>query len=130
MRRLSRSALTAVFAAGAVVVIAACGSSSSSSSSAGNSGTASKGGTITLVMGTAPDSLDPGFGYTTQAAEPDWLPYTRLTTYAPASGTPRGQLTPGLCTALPTISSGGKTYNCTRPNRLPCSHAKAPQTSY
>src|SRR5712671_5679899 len=129
MRRLSRSALTAVFAAGAVVAIAACGSSSSSSSSAGNSGTASKGGTITLVMGTAPDSLDPGFGYTTQAAEPDWLSYTGLTTYARASGTAGGQLIPGLCTALPTISSDGKTYTCTLRKGLVYSNGKPVKAS-
>jgi peptide/nickel transport system substrate-binding protein len=112
MRRLSRSALTAVVAVGAVVVIAACGSSSSSTST-GTSGTAKKGGTITLVMGTAPDSLDPGFGYTTQAAEPDWLAYTGLDTYAHANGTAGGQVIPGLCSALPTVSSSGTTYTCT-----------------
>jgi peptide/nickel transport system substrate-binding protein len=113
MRRLSRSALMAVVAAGSVLVIAACGSSSSSSSSAGNSGTAKKGGTISLVMGTAPDSLDPGFGYTTQAAEPDWLSYTGLLTYARANGTAGTALIPGLATGLPAISDGGKTYTVT-----------------
>src|SRR5213082_991084 len=99
MRRLSRSALMAVVAAGSVIVIAACGSSSSSSSSAGNSGAAKKGGTITLVMGTAPDSLDPGFGYTTQAAEPDWLSYTGLVTYAHTNGKAGTKLIPGVTTA-------------------------------
>jgi peptide/nickel transport system substrate-binding protein len=101
----------AVVAVGAVIVLAACGSSSSSSS--GGSGSAKKGGTVTLVMGTAPDSLDPGFGYTTQAAEPDWLSYTGLVTYAHVNGTAGGQVIPGLCTSLPTISNGGKTYTCT-----------------
>jgi peptide/nickel transport system substrate-binding protein len=106
--------LTALVAVGAVVVIAACGSSSSSSTgSSSGSGTAKKGGTVTLVMGTAPDSLDPGFGYTTQAAEPDWLSYTGLNTYARANGTPGGQVIPGLCTGLPVISDSGKTYTCT-----------------
>jgi peptide/nickel transport system substrate-binding protein len=65
------------------------------------------------VEGTAPDSLDPGMGYTTQAAEPDWVSYTGLTTYAHANGAAGGQVIPGLCTALPVITDGGKTYTCT-----------------
>ncbi len=128
MSRLSRSALMAVVAASAVIVIAACGSSSSSSSG-GSSSSAKKGGTITLVMGTAPDSLDPGFGYTTQAAEPDWLSYTGLVTYKHASGTAGGQLIPGLCTALPTISDGGKVYTCTLRTGLVYSDGKAVKAS-
>lgn len=96
-----------------MVGLGACGSSSSSSSSGGGGGSAKSGATVTMLMGTAPDSLDPGFGYTTQAAEPDWLSYTGLVTYAHASGTPGGALIPGLATALPTISDGGKTYTFT-----------------
>jgi peptide/nickel transport system substrate-binding protein len=131
MRRLSRTASTAVVAAVSVVVIAACGSSSTNSPSGGtgNTGTAKKGGTVTLLMGTAPDSLDPGFGYTTQAAEPDWLSYTGLVTYARASGTPGGQVIPGLCTSLPTISSGGKVYTCTLRKGLVYSNGKAVKAS-
>jgi peptide/nickel transport system substrate-binding protein len=52
-------------------------------------------------------------GYTTQAAEPDWVSYTGLTTYAHANGAAGGQVIPGLCTALPVITDGGKTYTCT-----------------
>jgi peptide/nickel transport system substrate-binding protein len=101
----------------AAVVLSACGSSSSSSSKAAASSTttssSSKGGTVTLVMGTAPDSLDPGMGYTTQAAEADWISYTGLTTYAHVNGAGGGQVIPGVCTALPVITDGGKTYTCT-----------------
>ena len=121
MRRHTRAVLTTVLALASVVALAACGSSSSSSTPSGSSSTSSgapkTGGSITLVMGTAPDSLDPGFGYTTQAAEPDWLAYTGLVTYAHASGTAGGQTIPGLATTLPMISNGGKTYTVTlRPN--------------
>ena len=70
MRRHTRSACTALLALASVVALSACGSSSKSSGASGSSG--KSGGTVTLVMGTAPDSLDPGMGYTTQAAEPDW----------------------------------------------------------
>ena len=45
-----------------------------------------EGGTATVLMGTAPDYLDPQEGYTTQAAEADWISYTPLLTYRHASG--------------------------------------------
>ena len=110
-RWVSALALTVI----AAVAISACGSSSSSSSSttSSSSGSGKSGGTASVLFGTAPDSLDPQFGYTTQAAEPDWITYTGLLTYAHASGTAGGQLIPGLATALPQISADGKTYTLT-----------------
>jgi len=71
------------------------------------------GGTATVLYGTAPDSLDPGFGYTTQSAESTWIAYTPLLTYAHANGTAGGKLIPGLATALPKVSADGKTYTMT-----------------
>jgi len=107
-------------------VLAACGSSSSSSSSSASATSSSSGstssaassggtsgGTVTLAEGTAPDSLDPQFGYTTQAAEADWISYTGITTYAHAAGPAGGKVVPGLATALPAVSDGGKTYTMT-----------------
>jgi peptide/nickel transport system substrate-binding protein len=85
--------------------LSACGSSSKSSSS----GTA----TVTNLMGTAPDFLDPGLGYTTQAAEADWISYTGLLTYAHANGEAGTKLIPGVAQSLPTISPDGKTYTFT-----------------
>jgi peptide/nickel transport system substrate-binding protein len=112
-RPLAAAALGLVSA----VALAACGgSSSSSSSSASSSGSTSSGktgGTVTLLMGTAPDSLDPQFGYTTQAAEPDWLAYTGLDTYAHTNGNAGTALIPGVATSLPMITDGGKTYTVT-----------------
>jgi len=128
VRRHSRSALMAVLAIGSVLAIAACGSSSSSSttttSSSSGTSTSKSGGTVTLLMGTAPDSLDPQFGYTTQAAEPDWLSYTGLITYARANGIPGTALIPGLATALPKITDGGKTYTMTLRKGLVFSNGK------
>jgi peptide/nickel transport system substrate-binding protein len=109
------------------LTLAACGgsskSSSSSNSSSNSSGTATataapkSGGTVTNLMGTAPDYLDPQEGYTTQAAEFDWLAYTPLYTYAHKSGPDGGQVIPGLAADAPTISNNGKTYEITlRPN--------------
>ncbi|MGH2868083.1 MAG: ABC transporter substrate-binding protein [Solirubrobacteraceae bacterium] len=133
-RPLAATLLTVITA----FVLAACGSSSSSSSagksssastsSAASSGGAS-GGTINLVTGTAPDSLDPQFGYTTQAAEADWLAYTGLTTYAHSSGPAGGKVIPGLATALPTVSDGGKTYTATLRKGLTFSDGKPVKAS-
>jgi peptide/nickel transport system substrate-binding protein len=100
-------ALAATLALG----IGACGSSSSSSTNAADTGTLSASSpTVTVLMGTAPDSLDPAVGGTTQSAEATWLAYTGLVTYAHASGSAGTQLIPGLAVALPTITDGGKTY--------------------
>jgi peptide/nickel transport system substrate-binding protein len=136
MRKHKGAAWTAVLAIGTALVLAACGSSgSSSSSSASGGGTSSSsssggsGGTVTLMMGTAPDSLDPGFGYTTQAAEPDWIAYTGLVTYAHQSGTAGGQVIPGLATALPKITDGGKTYTVTLRKGLVYSNGKPVKAS-
>jgi peptide/nickel transport system substrate-binding protein len=125
--------MACALAAGSAVVIAACGGGGSSSSSGGAASStpsnAKNGGTVTLVMGTAPDSLDPGFGYTTQAAEPDWLAYTGLLTYAHQSGTAGGQLIPGLATSMPQISNGGKTYTMTLRKGLVFSDGKPVKAS-
>jgi peptide/nickel transport system substrate-binding protein len=127
VQRHRRFVLAILLAGVSVVVLSACGSSSSSSSTASTPAgststpaststattTGKSGGTITLVEGTAPDSLDPGMGYTTQAAEADWIAYTGLTTYAHTNGPAGGQVIPGLATTLPTVSSDGKTYTAT-----------------
>jgi len=83
-----------------VVGVSACGSSSTSPGK----------GPITVLMGTAPDSLDPGLGATTQSYEATWLAYTGLVTYAHASGEAGTKLIPGVAQSLPTVTNGGKTY--------------------
>jgi peptide/nickel transport system substrate-binding protein len=84
--------------------------------------------TITLLMGTAPDSLDPGMAYTTQGSEPDWISYTGLLTYAHKNGPAGGQLIPGLATSLPKITDNGKTYTFTLRKHLVFSNG-APVTA-
>jgi peptide/nickel transport system substrate-binding protein len=83
-----------------VVGVSACGSSSTSSGK----------GPISVLMGTAPDSLDPGLGATTQSYEATWITYTGLVTYAHASGEAGTKLIPGVAQSLPTVTGGGKTY--------------------
>ena len=95
-------------------MLAACGGGSSSSTN-GSSGSSSSaggkpGGTLKVLTGTAPDSLDPQFGYTTQDVEATNMVYTPLLDYAFKEGTAGTVLQPGLAEALPTVSADGLTY--------------------
>ena len=115
-----RGALAATVVCIAAIGAAGCGGGSDNSKSGGGNTTANgtsgggkEGGTATVLYGTAPDSLDPGFGYTTQSAENTWIAYTGLLTYKHAPGAEGGQIIPGLATALPEISADGKTYKFT-----------------
>lgn len=87
-----------------IVGLSACGSSATSSTS---------GGTVTVLMGTPPDSLDPGLGATTQSYEATWVTYTGLVTYAHASGEAGTKLIPGVAESLPSVSADGKAYTFT-----------------
>jgi peptide/nickel transport system substrate-binding protein len=115
----------------AALVIAACGGSGTTtthaattpSAGAGSSG-GKQGGTITWVEGTAPQSLDPGFDYTTQGAEINWITHTGLLTYEHGNGIFGTKLIPGLATGVPKISDGGKTYTMTLRKGLVFSNGK------
>jgi peptide/nickel transport system substrate-binding protein len=106
------------------VTVAACGgndddggTASTPASTSGGGGAAAEGatqgGTATVLMGTAPDYLDPQLAYTTQAVEAHWISYTGLLTYRHEEGEPGTELIPGLATALPRISRDGRTYDFT-----------------
>jgi peptide/nickel transport system substrate-binding protein len=131
MLKLDRRLAPAVIASLALG-LAACGSHSNDNSSSTTDTTATSastpaatestttapttgkdGGKITVLMGTAPDHLDPHQGYTTQAAEADWITYTGLLTYKHENGTAGGELIPGLAEDLPTVSKDGLTYELT-----------------
>jgi len=116
MRMGRQSWVAGSIALSATLTLAACGGSSGSTSGSKSTptGTGSAGGkpggTIKVLTGTAPDSLDPGYGYTTQAIEADNMVYTPLLTYAFKEGTAGTQLQPGLAASLPTISADRLTY--------------------
>ncbi|MBE7186992.1 ABC transporter substrate-binding protein [Jatrophihabitans endophyticus] len=103
----------------AAVTLTACGGGSgsgttnSSNPDTQSAGKQKTGGTLKVVEGTAPDSLDPDFGYTTQAAEALVQVYIPLLSYADKAGTAGTQLIPGLAQSLPTVTNGGKTYTLT-----------------
>lgn len=99
------------------LALGACGGSSSVTRSRVDSSTASSSAPsraiVTMVQGRYPESLDPALDYSPQGAEVNWVVYTGLTTYTHASGLPGATLIPGLATALPKISAGGRTYTVT-----------------
>jgi peptide/nickel transport system substrate-binding protein len=133
MNQLNRRAAGLAAVALLTMGLVACGSSSSSSGSSssattaggtatttsgGSSGSTSTGGyapggTLQVSYGTAPDSLDPDYGYTTQEQEADWLVYLPMLTYAHKSGLAGTAVIPALATALPVVSDAGKTYTMT-----------------
>jgi peptide/nickel transport system substrate-binding protein len=125
VRCVSVLALAVVLAA----VMAACGGGGGKSKSSSGAAKGKEGGTVTVLMGTAPDFLDPGLGYTTQSAEATWITYTPLLTYKHANGTDGGTLIPGLATALPTVSKDGKTYTLTLRKGLTYSNGKPVKAS-
>jgi len=93
--------------------IAAIAGPIAGSASAKHTAHAAAGKSITLLSGPGPQSLDPSLDYTTQGSEINWEVYTGLTTYKHGSGLTGTELQPGLATALPKISAGGKTYTVT-----------------
>lgn len=102
------------------VGVGACGSSSTSGGGSGP---------VTVLMGTAPESLDPGLGATTQSYEATWIAYTGLLTYAHLAGEAGTKLIPGVAEALPTVSKDGKTYTFTLRKGLLYSNGAAVKAS-
>jgi peptide/nickel transport system substrate-binding protein len=102
-----RSALA--LALSACPVLAACGGGGSDTAS----GAGREGGSVTIAQSAQPDYLDPALSYTLNSWEPMWLVYTPPLTYRHAEGEAGTQLIPGVATALPKVTNGGKTYELT-----------------
>ena len=116
MRGRANTLVGPVLAGGAALALALAGCGSSGSSKGGSTTTSSggrAGGTITMTMGTFPQSLDPGFDYSGQGFEVNSVVYTGLLSYRRANGVAGTKLMPGLATTLPKITDGGKTYTLT-----------------
>ncbi len=111
MQHLKRSA--AVAAAIGLSGVLAAASAPSAIASTPATLDAATGGTLKVLQGTFPDSLDPQDGYTTQALEGDNVVYIPLVTYAAKAGLAGTQLIPGLATSLPKVSPNGLTYTMT-----------------
>jgi len=107
VRKLRKVAVLGLTTAVAALGLAACGGGG------GGGGGGTEGGTAKVLMGTAPDYLDPQEEYTTQGAEATWISYTPLVTYKHENAPTGNDVIPGLATSLPQISSDGKTYTLT-----------------
>jgi peptide/nickel transport system substrate-binding protein len=100
LRKLGSVLLVLALVAASAVGLAACGSSSSGK----------EGGTLTGSYASFPDYLDPQLSYTSEGWTALWNSYTPLLSFAHASGKAGSKVVPGLATAMPKITNGGKTY--------------------
>jgi peptide/nickel transport system substrate-binding protein len=107
---VTRTTWSVILAAVGIAAIAAAIAATATAKGRAHAAAASP---INVVAGTAPQSLDPSLDYTTQGSEINWEVYTGLLTYAHANGAAGAKIIPGLATALPKISNGGKTYTFT-----------------
>jgi peptide/nickel transport system substrate-binding protein len=69
-----------------------------------------EGGSIRVLLGTGPDSLDPQLGNDTQARAVVWLVNLGLLTYRHVAGSAGTEVVPALAEDLPVITNNGTTY--------------------
>jgi peptide/nickel transport system substrate-binding protein len=100
LRKFGSVLLVFTLVAASAVGLAACGSSSGGK----------EGGTLTGSYASFPDYLDPQLSYTSEGWTALWNSYTPLLSFAHASGKAGSKVIPGLATAMPKITNGGKTY--------------------
>jgi peptide/nickel transport system substrate-binding protein len=98
----------------AALGLSACGGGGSSSSDSSTTGSAgNEGGTLLGAYASFPDYLDPALSHTLEGWTATYDTYIPLLTYDHASGQAGGKVIPGLATALPKVSDGGRTYELT-----------------
>jgi peptide/nickel transport system substrate-binding protein len=103
-----RSRHAAALALLAGLALAGCGAGSRAHAPAATRGA----GTIRMALSGVP-TLDPARATTAQETELDWVLYTGLVTYRHARGQAGTQLIPGVASALPRVSNGGRLYTVT-----------------
>ena len=113
--RTGKGILAVLAVAATAVALAACGSSSNSTggSTTGSSGGGNEGGTLVGAYSAFPDYMDPALSHTIEGWTATFDTYIPLLTYAHDDGKAGGKVIPGLATALPKVSDGGKTYTLT-----------------
>ncbi len=97
----------------AALGLSACGGGSSSSDTSASGPAGHDGGTLLGAYAAFPDYLDPALSHTLEGWTATYDTYIPLLTYDHASGQAGGKVIPGLATALPKVSDGGKTYELT-----------------
>jgi len=119
-----RSRTVAALALLTGVVLAGCGGGGSVRRRA----QARDAGPIRMAMGGV-ETLDPARADTAQDTELDWVVYTGLVTYRHARGQAGTELIPGVATALPRVSEGGRLYTVTLRKGLRFSDGRALRAS-
>jgi peptide/nickel transport system substrate-binding protein len=112
-----------------VLTLSACGSGGGSSSGGGAGATTTssggnEGGTLLGAYAAFPDYLDPALSHTGEGWTAMYDTYIPLLTYAHAGGKAGGKVIPGLATAMPKVTDGGKTYALTLRKGLKYSDGK------
>src|SRR6476469_1656005 len=100
-----------------MAIVLAIGASACGGNAKGGGGTG-RAASVTVVMDTPPDSLDPGLGHSLQSTEATWLAYTGLLTYAHVEAADGATLIPGVARSLPKVSRDGRTYTFRLRDRL------------
>jgi peptide/nickel transport system substrate-binding protein len=127
-RRKFALALGLAVALVCALALAACGSGGGSSSGGGSGGD-QEGGTLKGTFSSFPESLDPALSLTAEAETATYNTYIPLLTYKHASGKAGSQVVPGLATAMPKVSDGGRTYELTLAKGLRYSNGEAVKAS-
>ncbi len=70
---------------------------------------AREGGSVSVALASAPDSLDPAVAASPTALQALWLSHTPVLTYARGEGEAGTQVIPGLAVDMPEVSDGGRT---------------------
>ena len=108
---MKKKIFLAAICALAAFALAACGGGGSSTSGDSTTGSGGhNGGTLLGSYASFPDYLDPALSNTVEGWTASYNTYIPLLTYNHASGQASGKVIPGLATALPKVSDGGKTY--------------------
>ncbi|HEY2715425.1 MAG TPA: ABC transporter substrate-binding protein [Solirubrobacterales bacterium] len=124
-RKLAISGIAAALACALALTLSACGSGSGDDGGSGGS----EGGTLKATIGSFPDYLDPGLGLSVESLNSFYNTYIPLLTYAHADGKAGGKVVPGLATAMPKVSDGGRTYELTLAKGLRYSNGEAVKAS-
>ena len=124
-----RAAVVAIAFGAAVMAATGCGSSSSTSSG-GDSAAVTNGGILKAGIPNNPDHLDPALSYTNEGWEILEATNNGLLTFKKLAGGEGAKIVPDIATAMPTVSTDGKTYTFhMRPNVMfsaPVSRAVEP----
>jgi ABC-type transport system substrate-binding protein len=102
--------LVAAVTAGSSLMLGACGGQTAPATSSSAAQTPHQGGSLNIAWNSEPASLDPAIAYNLIDWQIAHNIFDTLYQWVPKPGSAGTELEPGLASAMPTISSDGKTY--------------------